>query len=200
MTGWTPLPHEVPPAPGPSADLARGLAALVPTLETARTRLRTPRMEDFPAWAEIFCSDRSAYMDGPYGRDDAFWYFCGTAGSWLLSGHGSWTVEDRATGEVLGFVAIAMEPSDREPELGFFVRPEAEGRGLAFEAAAAARDWARRQGLSFLVSYVDPANARSAALALRLGARRDAEAEAAFAGTEDEGVAVWRHLPTEPPR
>ena len=29
-------------------------------------------------------------------------------------------VEDRTTGEVLGFVAVNMEPSDHEPELGWF--------------------------------------------------------------------------------
>jgi RimJ/RimL family protein N-acetyltransferase len=40
---------------------------------------------------------------------------------------------------------------------------------------------------------VDPENLRSIAVAERLGARRDPEAEAAYAGTPDEGVAVYRH-------
>ena len=35
--------------------------------------------------------------------------------------------------------------------------------------------------------------ASAGALAGRLGAARDAAAEAAFAGGPDEGVAVWRH-------
>ncbi len=195
MTGARPLPHEVPPAPGPAADLAARLAAVVPVLDTARTRLRLPTLADFPAWAEILCSPRAAHMDGPYARDDAFTEFAASVGSWLLRGHGAFTVEDRATGEALGFVCLNMEPSDHEPELGFFVREAAEGRGLAFEAAEAARDWAARHGLASLVSYVDPANARSCTLASRLGARRDPAAEAAFAGTPDEGVAVFRHLP-----
>lgn len=188
----TARPHEVPPE-GLMAALAARLAAVVPVVETARTRLRAPSLGDLPAWREILESDRARFMDGPYSRDDAFAELAMSAGSWLLRGHGAWTVEDRATGEVLGFVLVGLEPSDREPELGFFLRAGAEGRGLAHEAAGAARDWAWAQGLGSLVSYVDPANARSARLAARLGARRDPEAEAAYAGTPEAGIAVWRH-------
>jgi RimJ/RimL family protein N-acetyltransferase len=175
------------------AGLAERLRGAVPTLEAGRTRLRAMRIEDFPAWAEILCSDRARWMDGPYSRDDAFVEFEATAGAWPLRGHGGWTVEDRATGEVLGFVCLNMEPSDRETELGFFFRQAAEGRGVAFEAAGAARDWAWSMGLPSLVSYVDPENVRSARLAERLGARRDAAAEAEFADSPDAGVAVFRH-------
>lgn len=185
------IPHEVPPT-GAAADLAARLRGMVPVLEAGRTRLRAMRIEDFAAWAEILCSERARWMDGPLGGDEAFTGFTASAGGWLLRGHGCWTVED-AGGEVLGFVCLAMEPSDRETELGFFLRESAEGRGLAFEAARAARDWAWSMGLPSLVSYLDPANARSARLAERLGARRDPQAEAAFAGTPDEGVAVFRH-------
>jgi RimJ/RimL family protein N-acetyltransferase len=186
------LPHETPPT-GATAELASRLRGVVPTLQAGRTRLRAMRIEDFPAWAEILCSDRARWMDGPYTRDTAFVEFEATAGAWPLRGHGGWTVEDPATGEVLGFVCLNMEPSDRETELGFFFREAAEGRGLASEAAASARDWAWSMGLPSLVSYVDPENARSARLAQRLGAARDAEAEAEFAGTPDAGVAVFRH-------
>ena len=185
-------PHEMP-STGPTADLADRLAAMVPVIEAGRVRLRAPRLSDLPAWTEILCSSRAVHMGGPYERDDAFMEFAAGVGSWLLRGHGVWTVDARDGGETLGFVLVGFEPSDREPELGFFLREGAEGRGHAFEAAAAARDWSWAQGLPSLVSYVDPENARSARLALRLGARRDAEAEAAYAGTPDEGVAVFRH-------
>lgn len=187
-----PLPHEVAPT-GAGAALAAGMAACVPLLETERTRLRALRMEDFPAWAEILCSDRARWMDGPYGRDEAFTEFAASAGSWLLRGHGCWTVEDEATREVLGFVCLNLEPTDNEPELGFFLREGAEGRGLAREAAGAARDWAQDQGFASLVSYVDPANERSQALARALGAARDPQAEAAYDGTSEAGVQVWCH-------
>lgn len=185
-------PHEVPGA-GPAAAFADRFAGLLPVLETGRTRLRAPRLGDFPAWAEILCTERGRFCDGPMSRDGAFVEFAAALGGWLLRGHGAWTVEPREGGESLGFVLLGMEPSDREPELGFLFRESGEGRGLAFEAAGAARDWAWSQGLPSLVTYIDPANLRSVALAERLGARRDPEAERAYAGTSDEGVLVFRH-------
>ena len=51
--GMSLLPHEVPPAPGPLADLAAALRALLPRLDTPRTRLRPPTLADFPAWADL---------------------------------------------------------------------------------------------------------------------------------------------------
>ncbi|TNC46801.1 GNAT family N-acetyltransferase [Rubellimicrobium rubrum] len=187
----------MPPQPGPAADLAEKLCALVPALETERLRLRAPTLADFPAWAEILCSPRSVHMDGPYTRDEAFTEFAATVGSWLLRGHGPWTIESRASGEVLGFVCLNMEPSDQEPELGYFLREGAEGHGFAAEATFAARAQGWALGLPSLVSYIDPPNARSVALAERLGARRDRQAEAALAGTGSEGALVYRHLRPE---
>lgn len=185
-------PHETP-GTGPTAAFAERLAAMLPVLETPRTRLRAPRFGDLPAWTEILCDARAVHMGGPYSRADAFLEFAAGLGSWLLRGHGVWTVEPREGGEPLGFVLVGFEPGDREPELGFFLRARAEGNGLAFEAARAARDWAWAQGLSSLVSYVDPANARACALALRLGAHRDPKAEAVIAATDGEPIAVFRH-------
>jgi RimJ/RimL family protein N-acetyltransferase len=184
--------HEVV-IPGAPAALAERLSALVPTVETSRARLRALRLSDMDAWAEILCTDRSRWMDGPMSRDDAFIELAASAGGWLLRGIGFWAVETREGGEVLGFAGVNMEPSDREPELGYFFREAVEGRGYATEACRAARDWVWVQGLPSLVSYVDPENLRSIAVAERLGARRDPEAEAAYAGTPDEGVAVYRH-------
>lgn len=192
----TPLPfsapHEAPPPPGACADLGAAMRALVPVLETPRLRLRAPTLADFPAWAALMGGPRSHGMGGPMGREDAFEDFAGCVVTWVLRGHGAWAVEDRE-GTLLGFVLVGFESDDREPELGFMVLPEAEGRGVAHEAALAARDWAWAMGLASLVSYVDPANARSMRLAGRLGARRDPEAERAFDGTDGAGFAVWRH-------
>ncbi|MEY4982233.1 MAG: hypothetical protein RIR62_499, partial [Pseudomonadota bacterium] len=65
-----------------------------------------------------------------------------------------------------------------EREIGWSVwNPAAEGKGFAFEAAGAARDFAYRAlGWTTAVSYVAAGNARSRALALRLGAVVDADA------------------------
>jgi RimJ/RimL family protein N-acetyltransferase len=75
----------------------------------------------------------------------------------------------RATGPDCGDVGLLHPPRDPEPEIGW--TPEAEGRGIAFEAATAARARAHLAGTS-LASRVDPGNARS----IRLGARREGAA------------------------
>jgi hypothetical protein len=63
-----------------------------------------------------------------------------------------------------------------EPELGWQLQIEAEGKGYAFEAAIAMRDWAFQvRKLKTLVSYIGPDNARSIRLADRLGATLDGE-------------------------
>ncbi len=67
--------------------------------------------------------------------------------------------------------------------------PEGEGKGYAFEAANAVLDWAfLTREMPTLVSYIAPQNARSIALAERLGATRDTEAKA-----PNEGDLVYRH-------
>ena len=170
--------------PGPAAAFAAALSARLPVLDTPRLRLRAPRLGDFDAWAEIFCGPAGPPLGGPFTRDQAFAEFAAAVGTWLLRGHGPWTVEPRDGGAALGFVLIGFEPGDAEPELGFLFRPAAEGRGYALEAATAARDHARRLGLPSLVSYVAPDNRRALRLADRLGARRD--------GVLD-GAQVWRH-------
>jgi RimJ/RimL family protein N-acetyltransferase len=179
-------PHEIS-IPGPAADFAASLVAQLPEIETARLRLRAPRLTDFDAWAEIFTGPAGPHLGGPFDRDDAFTEFTATCGLWLLRGHGPWTVEPKAGGAVLGFVLIGFEPGDQEPELGYLFRPSAEGQGYATEAARALRDHAFRfLGMDRLVSYIDPENPRSARVAERLDATRIADFD---------GAQVWLHRP-----
>jgi RimJ/RimL family protein N-acetyltransferase len=189
----TALAHERLPEPGLLADRAATLRGALPVLTTVRLRLDVPDLNDFPAWAEILCSPRARYMDGPYSRDEAYTEFAAMLGTWMLHGHGVFVIRLRDAGQAVGFVCLNMEPGDQEPELGFFIAEAVESQGLAAEAAAAVRDWARGQGIRSLVSYVDPENHRSVRLATRLGAVRDPVAEAAYAETPDAGIAVFRH-------
>ncbi len=181
--------HEQP-TPGPATDLAAMFSALVPMIATERFILRAPKLSDFPACAEIACAERGRFIGGPMSRDAAWFEFAAMVSGWHLHGHGGFAIEDKANSNVLGFVVLGLEPGDHEVELGFALTKAAEGKGVAFEAALAVRDWAARElGLTGLVSYIDPGNARSIALAERLGATRDAKAEAAF----DDGTCVYRH-------
>ena len=181
--------HELP-TPGAAAELAASLGALLPRIATERLVLRAPVLSDFPACAEIACDERGRFVGGPMSRDDAWSEFTAMTATWLLHGHGGFTIEDAATDEVLGFVVLGLEPGDHEVELGFALTEVAVGKGIAQEAALAVREWAEAElGLTRLVSYIDPKNAQSIALAERLGAERDPAAEAIVG----EGTFVFRH-------
>lgn len=184
-------PWELPPDP-PAAGVAARLAAQVPAITTERFRLRAPRIGDFPVYARFLLDEPLSDATSQTARREAWLDFCQLAAGWLLRGIGPWTVESRAGGAPLGAAVLNHEYGDPETELGWVVAEGAEGRGIATEAAGAARAHAfATLGLTTLVSYVDPANARSAAVALRLGAVRDPAAEAAL-GHE---VLVFRHFP-----
>ena len=164
-------------------------AARIPVIETERLVLRAPRREDFEPFAAIFADARSRHMGGPVDRVGAWTMFAMGVAQWALSGFGVWSVADRATGAYCGDVGLMHPAHYPEVELGWTLVAEAEGRGIAFEAASAARDWAYGTlGLRTLVSYIDPDNARSIRLAERLGAVRDDTAD-----RPEPGDHVYRH-------
>ena len=182
-----PHPHEHPPV-GPAAALAQRITAQIPILETARLWLRPPRITDFQLYARIACSQRAQFMNGPMTREEAWDDFARTCSTWLWCGHGAWVMVQKADGAPLGVVVLGFEPGDQDPELGIALIQAAEGRGLALEAARAARDYAfGALELPRLVSYVSPDNTRSIALMERLGAQRDP--------TLLDGSLVYRHIP-----
>ncbi len=143
---------------------------IAPTLHTERLTLRMPRLADFEPRATFAASDRSIFEGGPVDRTTAWRIFASETGQWPLMGYGPFSVDDRETGIYLGEVGIYHPQDYPEPELGWFVVPEAEGKGIAAEAARLVMLWARQSfGWDRLVNYIDPANARSIFLGLKLG-------------------------------
>ncbi|WP_375688452.1 GNAT family N-acetyltransferase [Pseudooceanicola sp. LIPI14-2-Ac024] len=168
----TRLPCETPPS-GACARLARRVAGQIPVLVTERLRLRGPVVEDFPIFAEVVLGPRGTFLDIDT-REDAWLDFAQMVAGWTLRGHGPWTVEPKDGGDPFGFVLLGFDQEDPEPELGYLFTGKAEGRGIAQEAARAARDYAFDElGWKTLTSYVTDGNTRSAALAERLGARAE---------------------------
>ena len=160
------------PSGGRAGQFALHLQGQLPTLTTERLLLRAPRVSDFDAFAEIACTERGVYLGGPMSREDAWLDFAQLTSTWLLHGHGIWTVGH--SGDIAGFVLLGFEPGDAEPELGFLFLQAAEGRGLAEEAARAAKAYAfDTLGWDTLVSYIDPSNTRALTLAARLGGSAD---------------------------
>lgn len=162
---------------------------IAPIIETERLLLREPILGDWPGFAELMGSERARFMGGPFSHGAAWGVFCHGIALWHLFGVGNLSIELRETGQCLGQIEINQGPRFPEPELGWQVLDAFEGKGYAYEAAIAMRDWAFREcKLTTLVSYIDPDNARSIRLAERLGATIDEHAP-----KQDPGDLVYRH-------
>jgi len=162
-----------------------------PTIKTDRLLLREPKLADWPVFAEVMTSDRAKHMGGPFSIESAWGTFCHGIALWQLFDVGNLSIELRVTGQCIGQIEINQGPRFPEPELGWQIELGAEGKGYAFEAALAMRDWAlQERKLKTLVSYIGPDNLRSINLAERLGATLDEHA-----CPQDPGDLVYRHVP-----
>ena len=148
-------------------------------LETERLILRRPLPKDKDACVRFFMSDRAVGVGGPFDHGQAWRHFAYELGHWEINDFGMWAVTMKGSDDIMGLVG-PWHPDDwPEREIGWFVFEEAEGKGIAFEAAQASIDHARNVlGWTDFVSYIDKDITRSIALAERLGAKLDPEAKA----------------------
>ncbi|MBF9058256.1 GNAT family N-acetyltransferase [Rhodobacterales bacterium HKCCSP123] len=165
-----------------------------PVIETDRLILRAPRAADFEALAPFIMSDRARFVGGGADKDigHAWRVLAIFSGHWHLRGYGIFVAEHRAGGRPVGSVGPWFPGDWPEEELGWTIWDEAhEGQGYAFEAVEAVRRHAYADlGWSTAVSYIDPRNDRSRALARRLGCTLD---ERANRPDRDPALEVWRH-------
>ena len=168
-----------------------------PRLETPRLHLRLPQEADAAANLAFMQSDRARLMVAPMSEAEALADFARVIGMWRQRGFGLFAICLKGGDRSIGLAGPWMPDDHPEPEIGWNLWDAGvEGRGFATEAARAARDWAFRSlGWTTAVSYIHPANTRSIAVAERLGARRDTQAEAEF----DDPVRVYRHSPEARP-
>jgi RimJ/RimL family protein N-acetyltransferase len=163
------------------------------TLCTERLVLRRPAPRDQEAIVAFYMSERSAYAGGHVPRFMAWKNTAAIFGHWHLNGFGLWAVTRKCDDTIIGLIGPFYPDGWPETEIGWLIFDGAEGHGFAYEAAVAALADARsRLGWKHIVSYIAPENARSIALADRLGAVLDVNADVPFA---DKPTHVYRHLP-----
>jgi len=162
---------------------------IAPTLTTDRLTLRPYQRDDFPTYAGMMASPRAQYMDGPMGTADAWAWFTNDCAAWALYGFGTLAIVEGET--LAGLVGLVHPPYFPEPECGWGLYDGFTGRGIATEAARKmlAHTFATTD-LTTIVSYIDPPNAASCAVAERLGGVRDLDAAA-----PSKGDLVYRHFP-----
>lgn len=160
----------------------------IPVIQTDRLVLREPREADFPAMLAFNDSPRSSFVGGGRDRQWVWRGLLANLGHWVLRGYGLFSVETKA-GDFIGRIGMIFHDGWDEPELGWHLFDGFEGRGYGVEAARAARDdYHARITAHPPISYIDPANPRSEALARRLGAAP--ERHATVFGTL---ITIWRH-------
>lgn len=160
----------------------------IPVLQTERLILREPREADFPAMLAFNDSPRAGFVGGGRDRQWVWRGLLANIGHWVLRGYGFFSVETKA-GDFIGRIGMLYHDGWDEPELGWHLFDGHEGQGYAVEAARAARaDYHARISSHPPISYIDPENPRSEALARRLGATPEREVE--FLG---KTIRVWRH-------
>ena len=120
------------------------------------------------------------YYPNPKSRQEALAWITWNQRLYRDHGGGLWLLRLREHGQFVGDCGMTPQQVDgvTEVEIGYHVRTELQGRGLATEAAAACRDHARDVlGLERLIAIVDPRNRPSQRVAEKLGmvAGRDSD-------------------------
>ncbi len=168
-----------------------------PVLETDRLILRAPAPQDFPVWESFFLSDRGFFIGGGPEQDEgrAWRGFASIIGHWVMHGCGVFALTRRDTGTAIGGCGPWYPALWPEREISWSVWDAgAEGQGFMAEAAAAVLAHVSTDlGWPTAVSYIDPDNKRSRALAQRMGAVIDPSATAPASISH---VDVYRHALT----
>ena len=142
-----------------------------PTLETARLILRPPNAQDFERFAE-FMGDEAAskFVGGPQPRPAAWRSLAAITGAWVINGFSMFSWVEKASGRWVGRGGPWAPEGWPGTEVGWVTTPDAQRKGYAKEASAAAIDWAfATLGWRDVIHCIDPANAPSIAVAKSLG-------------------------------
>ena len=145
---------------------------------TARLRLRSRQPEDLSALGAILGDPCvMAFSDaGPLDRSaQSAWLQRARTQVWVDGVPGTFAIETRATGDVVGYVSVSRDEKrlrDGELELGFRLARPFWGRGYAKEAVEGLLHAIPKTDLSLqIVAIVDPHNHRSLRVLKKLGFR-----------------------------
>jgi RimJ/RimL family protein N-acetyltransferase len=147
----------------------------IPTLTTARLRLRGLRGSDYEHYAALYADPEVTRFIGTgetWDRGRAWRHMAFVHGHWWLGGAGMWVVEETASGSFAGMIGFSEPATWPGFELGGHLARCHWGKGFASEGARAAMAYAfdvlRRERL---ISLVNPANYASIRVAERIGER-----------------------------
>jgi len=152
----------------------------MPILQTQRLSLREFHPEDLDALATILSDPETMrYYPVPFDRAGVAEWIQRNRTRYANDGYGLWAMILNSTGELIGDCGLVRQTVDEvdEVEIGYHVRRDLWGRGLAPEAARACRDYGfATLGVDRLISLIRPEN---------LASRRVAE---------KNGMTIWKEV------
>jgi RimJ/RimL family protein N-acetyltransferase len=142
-------------------------------LETARLVLREFVPEDADTLALVI-SDKETmrYYPAPCDQAGVDQWIDRNRQRYVRDGVGLWAMVLKASGEMIGDCGIIRQEIEGEflYEIGYHLRRDLWGQGLATEAATACRDWGfAHLGVNRLISLIRPENVPSQRVAERNG-------------------------------
>lgn len=142
-------------------------------LRTNRLLLREFTLQDADALAKVLSDPKTMrYYPAPYDRAGVEGWIARNIQRYRDDGVGLWAMELSATQELIGDCGVILQQVEGEPlhEIGYHLRRDFWGMGLATEAAIACRDWAfAHLKTERMISLIRPENAPSRGVAERNG-------------------------------
>lgn len=143
------------------------------TLETERLLLREMAPSDLDSLHEVL-SDAEAmrFYPEPFDRSMSQAWIERNIQRYAKDGFGLWALILRRSGELVGDCGLVLQSVEGEKvvEIGYHVRRDLWGQGLATEAARACCDYGFNQlGCTKLISLIHPDNTSSQRVAQKLG-------------------------------
>jgi ribosomal-protein-alanine N-acetyltransferase len=149
-------------------------------LDTPRLILREFSRDDADALAGVFSDPETMrFYPAPLDRTGVEEWIARNLRRYAKDGHGLWAMVLKTNGELIGDCGLTVQRVDRadEIEIGYHVRRDHWGQGLATEAARACRDFGfARLPVDRLISLIRPEN---------LPSRRVAE---------KNGMTIWKEV------
>ena len=150
-------------------------------LQTDRLELREMTAGDLPFVAEMVGdTETMRFYPHRYTPLEARRWHGRQLHRYARDGHGLWLVVERASGQRVGQVGLAMQDVDgaREPEIGWLIHRRYWRRGFATEAGRGVRDHAfSAMGLDHVISLIRPVNEPSQGVARKVGMQIERETD-----------------------
>jgi [ribosomal protein S5]-alanine N-acetyltransferase len=142
-------------------------------LETSRLILREFSIDDVDALARVLSDPETMrFYPEPLDSTGVEQWIGRNLGRYAANGHGLWAMVLKQTGGLIGDCGLTIQAVDgaNEVEIGYHVRRDLWGQGLATEAARACRDFGfARLSVARLISLIRPENVPSRRVAEKNG-------------------------------